>query len=233
MSTEKQKNTRVCSDHFVSGTPAALYETRNTDWAPSLGLGHEKCKVAASSSFDRYERALKRKRQRLDDDQSRHYSVLLQNKKEYLGEQQNSVEPVCKDVSCQTEFTCDDLCHLEEQYRLKSAKLSKLSFSEESMKCDDKKTSTYTGLPNFVTLAAVFNLVEPYMPSSQCNVFHDFADQTKADFISRRFSIQIWCFKINSIKDDSTNAGHSCCTPFIPNQVARKRRTKKDNAYFI
>ena len=40
LSTEKQKNTRVCSDHFVSGTPAALYNTRNTDWDPSLGLGH-------------------------------------------------------------------------------------------------------------------------------------------------------------------------------------------------
>jgi len=174
LSTEKQKNTRVCSDHFVSGTPAALYDTKNTDWAPSLGLGHEKCKVVASSSFDRYERALKRKRQRLDDDQSKHYSVILHNKKEYLGEQQNSVEPVFKDVSCQTEFTCDDLCQLEEKYRLASAKLSKLSFSEESMKCDDKKTSTYTGLPNFVTLAAVFNLVEPYMPSSQCNVLTKF-----------------------------------------------------------
>ena len=41
LSTEKQKNTRMCSDHVVSGTPAALYDTRNTDWAPSLGLGHE------------------------------------------------------------------------------------------------------------------------------------------------------------------------------------------------
>ena len=78
------------------------------------------------------------------------------------------------DVSCQTEFTCDDLCHLEEKHRLASAKLSKLSFSEESMKCDDNTTSTYTGLPNVVTLAAVFTLVEPYMPSSQCNVLTKF-----------------------------------------------------------
>ena len=41
LSTEKQKNTKMCSHHVVSGTPAALYDTRNTDWATSLGLGHE------------------------------------------------------------------------------------------------------------------------------------------------------------------------------------------------
>ena len=54
-SMEKQQNTRICSDNFASGKPAGLYDTQNKDWAPSLDLGHEKCKAPASSSFDRYE----------------------------------------------------------------------------------------------------------------------------------------------------------------------------------
>ena len=32
--------TRVCSDHFVSGSPSSLYDTGNPDWAPSLKLGY-------------------------------------------------------------------------------------------------------------------------------------------------------------------------------------------------
>ena len=42
-------------------------------------------------------------------------------------------------MSCQIEFTFDDLCQLEEKFRIASAELSNLSFSEESMKCDDKE----------------------------------------------------------------------------------------------
>ncbi|KAK3590061.1 hypothetical protein CHS0354_041093 [Potamilus streckersoni] len=34
-------NVRVCSDHFVSGRPATLYDTSDVDWAPSLKLGYD------------------------------------------------------------------------------------------------------------------------------------------------------------------------------------------------
>ena len=139
LSKEKQKNTKVCSDHFVSGKPAALYDKRNADWTPSLNLEHEKCKVPASSSFDRYARALKRKIQCLDEEERRPGFAKLPYRRESLGEQESSAEPACKDMSCQTEFTCNDLSQLEENYRIASAKLSKLSFSKESMKGDDKK----------------------------------------------------------------------------------------------
>ena len=77
-------------------------------------------------------------------------------------------------MSCQTELTCSDLSHLEESCRLASAKLSKLSFSEESMEGNDKKSNIYTGLPNFITLTAVFSLVEPYISASQCNMLKKF-----------------------------------------------------------
>lgn len=32
---------RVCSDHFLSGRPSALYATMDPDWVPSLKLGKE------------------------------------------------------------------------------------------------------------------------------------------------------------------------------------------------
>ena len=30
----------VCSDHFVTGIPAKLYDTTHQDWVPSLNLGY-------------------------------------------------------------------------------------------------------------------------------------------------------------------------------------------------
>ena len=55
---------RVCSDHFIKGKPAALYEESNPDWVPSLKLGHgEKRSLAISSRHDRaVERSAKRKK---------------------------------------------------------------------------------------------------------------------------------------------------------------------------
>ena len=68
LSTEKQKNIGISSDHFVSGKLAALYDKTKAGWVTSLYLGHEKFKVPASSSLDRYTRALNRKRQGIDEE---------------------------------------------------------------------------------------------------------------------------------------------------------------------
>ncbi len=49
-------NVRVCSEHFVSGEPAKLYEQDSVDWAPSLKLGytsHQLEKSLCSSSQER------------------------------------------------------------------------------------------------------------------------------------------------------------------------------------
>ena len=54
---ESYRNVRVCSNHFVTGKPALLYDTTNQDWAPSLNLGHS---VKVSDGKERYARAKRR-----------------------------------------------------------------------------------------------------------------------------------------------------------------------------
>eukprot|EP00795_Rhopilema_esculentum_P001849 gene1849-16342_t len=46
---------QVCSDHFISGKPSALYEKDNPDWAPNKNLGHEKFKAPNPEKFLRQE----------------------------------------------------------------------------------------------------------------------------------------------------------------------------------
>ena len=57
-------NIRVCSDHFVSGVPAKLYDVNNTDWAPSVKLryGCASGKTSLDVASQRNERAQKRRR---------------------------------------------------------------------------------------------------------------------------------------------------------------------------
>ena len=61
---------RVCSEHFVDGEPAKLYEYTKSNWLPSLNLGYTKQRHNPDSS--RYERAKRRtdeQRMREEEDQ--------------------------------------------------------------------------------------------------------------------------------------------------------------------
>ena len=49
---------RVCSNHFVDGEPAKLYDFTNPNWLPTLNLGHMKQKN--NSDYTRHERAKRR-----------------------------------------------------------------------------------------------------------------------------------------------------------------------------
>ena len=150
----------------------------------------------------------------------------------------STAKPTYKDILCQTELTCTDLSNVDQRCRLALAKLSKLSFSGKAVKGNDKESNIYTGLPNFIIFTAVFSLVEPYIPASQSNVdnisaVHDIVHKTKAEYVSRRISLQSLRVNVNSITDISAHARHSCDTLFFLNQVARKGRTKEDHTYFI
>lgn len=55
---EQYYNIRVCSDHFINGSPSHLYDKINPDWAPSLKLVFE---ASASGRSERYDCALNRR----------------------------------------------------------------------------------------------------------------------------------------------------------------------------
>ena len=66
---EQYPNTRVCSDHFVSGSPSALFDENNPDWAPSLNLGYDSESMGSvEAKSGRYERAVERSRKRAIDE---------------------------------------------------------------------------------------------------------------------------------------------------------------------
>ena len=64
--------TRVCSDHFITGSPSTLYDSESPDWVPTLHLGYDKVDTTSSiQQVHRYSRAQDRahsKRRRLDHD---------------------------------------------------------------------------------------------------------------------------------------------------------------------
>ena len=51
---------RICLNHFVSGKPADLTDSTNTDWLPTINLGHTKILPPTKAQSERYERVQRR-----------------------------------------------------------------------------------------------------------------------------------------------------------------------------
>ena len=61
---------RVCSEHFVDGEPAKLYEYTKSNWLPSLNLEHTKQKNNPDNArYDRAKRKTDEQRMRDEEDQ--------------------------------------------------------------------------------------------------------------------------------------------------------------------
>ena len=59
MKPKQYSNTRICSDHFVSGSPSTLYDENNPDWATPLNLGYESVSThSIEAKSERCERAV-------------------------------------------------------------------------------------------------------------------------------------------------------------------------------
>ena len=68
---------RVCSDHFVDGEPAKLYDFINPNWLPTLKLGHTKQKN--NSDYTRHERAKRRgNEQRMREEEDRNLTQQIE-----------------------------------------------------------------------------------------------------------------------------------------------------------
>ena len=99
--SEQYLNTRVCSGHFVSGSPSALFDENNPDWASSLNLGYEGMDSIEAKS-GRYERAVKRSKKRAFDELEPETDHEKQKADDEIADEGNS-------VSTQTDLSMKDL----------------------------------------------------------------------------------------------------------------------------
>ena len=99
---------RICSNHFISGKPASLYDDLNPDWLPTQNLGHSKCKKRVLVSSERYER----KRARFARAQISSTSVSLVSER---GHAEKDAENGKKDVEIQTDETAEEITRLRNE----------------------------------------------------------------------------------------------------------------------
>ena len=158
--------TRVCSDHFITGSPSSLYDSTNPDWVPSLNLGHtngtctdESACVCTSvdTTLQRYARVQERasKRRKLDDiDAARN-------------EGDSCVEPESTlhcEKEIQTDLRLSDLVSCEMELNLLKNKVNASTLTFESFQEDDARILYYTGLPNWEVFSVVFEFVRLDLP---------------------------------------------------------------------
>lgn len=175
---EQYSNTRVCSDHFISGAPSALFDVNNPDWAPSLNLGHADSESvdSAKTKRGRYERAVERSRKRGIDELE-----------EEIPEADN-VTDEGNSVSTQTDLSIKDMDEEKanrhhdisllqmqlEETREENRKLyhtaKKLKqdvadclLNEASFEDDDEKVLYYTGLSTWELLEKLLTYIKLYL----------------------------------------------------------------------
>ncbi|XP_063971493.1 uncharacterized protein LOC135158125 [Lytechinus pictus] len=158
---------RVCSDHFVSGKPAYLYDRTNPDWVPSLKLGHNKVtpdKVERDSG--RYKRAQTRQTKKVESNAAQAL-LLLQSSDEV----NNSIDE-CPGTASQTslegstiESTTSELQRLLDENRMLKAELSKSMYDQQFFEGEDERVKYYTGLVSFSVLLVLFKYLEAFIPT--------------------------------------------------------------------
>ena len=106
----------VCSNHFVTGKPAALFQMFHPDWAPTLRLGHSNIKEESSSRWERRkERSEKRPSSQIEG----------------LGQHTSVVHRYCLDVIAPS--TSDELENHDEKVSSSAAFISTEVQTELSM----------------------------------------------------------------------------------------------------
>ena len=120
---EQYPNTRVCSDHFVSGSPSALFDEKNPDWAPSLNLGYDSESMdSIEAKSGRYERAVGRSRKRAIDELELEVDPEIPEADDETADEGNSISTQTdlsmKDLDEDRAKRQDDISHLQTQLEL-------------------------------------------------------------------------------------------------------------------
>ncbi|XP_065301299.2 uncharacterized protein [Dermacentor albipictus] len=178
----------VCSRDFLSGRPSDLFDDCNPDWAPSQCLGYGN--ILANN--ERYNRQNSRAQRRsfapgatdaskggdspaheIDAGATSGISMDMESSPHTNeAEPDKSWEPRI-DTACQTDMTITDVAELEEKLSTCQRQLDECqgvlrsqTFTEDSLQGNGKKVAFYTGLPTFVVLLRVFDLLKDHISYS-------------------------------------------------------------------
>ena len=158
-------NDRVCGRHFVSGKAAKSWDRFNTDWVPTLNLGHEKRvkRKNLEQASQRGQRANEKERKRKEQlDRERALAEEIAVKKLKLNEAGEQVSSIC--FTNEVEQSVDSSTQTEEfDCLVNTAPLPLQPFGKEEFRCDNKKVQFYTRLPSFDILNIVFHRIVPFV----------------------------------------------------------------------
>ena len=180
LSLDQELNIRICSDHFISGSPAPLFDSTNPDWVPSLKLGYEEESSTAARQVAQVS--------------ARHSRAISRSRKRTIAEVNETPDPELADVDVetpenecgtQTDLTmadideesmrhCDEVKQLQEQIEaLKDSneqliqtvnelkqQVDDSSMNEASFKDKDEKVLYYTGLSSWELLEKLFSYIK-------------------------------------------------------------------------
>ena len=173
---------RVCSDHFISSKPAALFDQNNPDWVPTLKMGYSSGKPDCS----RHQRHEERKKRAKDIDAAH---VLLELHQVKRVRQESDPVP---GVACQTDdarnsdekmdrletglerLRKDNQAMRGEVAHLKSCGAQK-NLSPDTLKEDPQLLKFYTGIPDWTVFMALYNLVHSAIPDTPINKLSKFS----------------------------------------------------------
>ncbi|XP_014674302.1 PREDICTED: uncharacterized protein LOC106814506 [Priapulus caudatus] len=177
MSETVIRNLRVCSAHFISGKPSALYKDTDPDWVPMVNMGYAMKDL--NTQVVRHDR-LKKRKETIKKRDAAMSLVELGSFSDISGgdaEVYIDVDSKLTDLElaqleisrlsgklqqADTEIARlqnDNLKLIEEKESLTSAVHKMKATMPGDFANDDDKVQYYTGLKNFVTLMALFNLL--------------------------------------------------------------------------
>lgn len=176
MKAESYPYVRVCSDHFHNGKPAALYDSTNPDWVPSLKLGYGE--GGSNSSLARHDRAEKRgaKRKKMieenevEEELEEELASMIPyepvNPVELLQEELERTKDDLKNVHTILSEVQQELCNTRLNYQkdLCAIRFGIDAFkNSDGLQSKDEKVCFYTGLPNWDILSKLFTYLEPHL----------------------------------------------------------------------
>ncbi|CAC5403235.1 unnamed protein product [Mytilus coruscus] len=170
-----KRHLKVCSDHFITGLKADLFDKTNPDWAPSIRLGHSS-ESSSESSKKRYVRQQARNEKQIKSQTVK--ALPLQESTQLVEpniEGDSSVE-VSNSSKRKCTFsymgTIENNVKTDEELEIERLKQENLSLKEKlnagtgditpETFTNDEKAKHYTGL-RYIVLMSLFTFLEPHI----------------------------------------------------------------------